>query len=169
MTSIGDGRVEIRSGRRRLKSALDDDEIWLRRHVLDAQVIDVGGHRLVRVGDVCLDPQEDVIVLSGVEVDAGAVLRRLGMRGLGAAVTAEFLEWSELHVASGHGHSVQLQTATARIHKVTADELEVVSRGLTPARAAEVRAVVGARRKHGRAPHRGRFRHVLRARRRAPS
>ncbi len=169
VAGIGRDIVEVRDLGGVADTALGEDEIWLRRHVLDAQVIDVGGRRLVRVGDVGLDPRGRELVLSGVEIDAGAVLRRLGLGRLARSFPAEFLDWAEVHVASGRGHSVQLQTATSRVHALSADELEAVVGGLTPARAAELREVAGAPKRDRRIGHRRRFRHVLRARRRAPS
>jgi hypothetical protein len=65
--------------------ALADDEILLRRDVLDTQIVDIVGQRLARVADVVLTPTADNrLELVGVEVGFGGVLRRLGLRGLAA-------------------------------------------------------------------------------------
>ena len=171
---------EIRPRALRLSSPLDGavdgplrgDEIWLAEHVLDTQVIDIAGRRLVRVGDVALERDRDALRLVGVEIGKAAVLRRLGLRGLGERAGSELVDWRDLHLTSGRGHSLQLRTTASRVHRLTAEELDAVVARLTPHRAAEVletvqpvpvEAVVRRR------PRPRRYHRVLSARRRAPS
>jgi len=66
------------------------NEIRLRQHVLDHQVVDVEGRRLVRVNDVRLDRADGngVYRLVGVEVGTASLLRRLGVEGLSTRLLA---------------------------------------------------------------------------------
>ncbi len=154
------------------ESSLGRDEIWLARHVQDTQVVDVGGRRLVRVGDVALDDQDGALRLTGVEIGKGAVLRRLGLGRLARAVASELIDWRELHVASGRAHEIQLRTSAARVHRLTPSELEAVIARLPAHRAAQVVRAVKPKppeRAPVRRPRRRRYHRILSARRRAPS
>jgi sporulation protein YlmC with PRC-barrel domain len=154
------------------EQALGRDEIWLGVHVLDTQVVDVGGRRLVRVGDVALDETDGALRLRGVEIGKAAVLRRLGLRRLGRRLDSELVDWRELHVTSGRAHKIQLGTSAARVHRLTPSELEAVIARLPAHRAAEVvEAVKPTPPKPApvRRPRRRRYHRILRARRRAPS
>lgn len=51
--------------------------IQLRRDVLDRQIIDIQGRKVVRVNDIVLDPVGGELVLRRVEVGLGGALRRL--------------------------------------------------------------------------------------------
>jgi hypothetical protein len=174
-------QVEIRYGLLQLRgvrdcesdAALGDDELWLVEHVLDTQVIDVGGRRLVRVGDVALEEEGGGLLrLAGVEIGKAAVLRRLGLGRWGRRAGSELVDWRDLHLASGRGHALQLRTAASRVHRLTAKELEAVVARLPAHRAAEVLEVVQPGSGEPVASRRGRpprYHGVLSARRRAPS
>lgn len=61
------------------------EELYLRKQVLDRQIVDVEGHRLVRVNDLQLlkSTQNGRYFLTGVSIGAGSLLRRLGIESLG--------------------------------------------------------------------------------------
>jgi sporulation protein YlmC with PRC-barrel domain len=152
--------------------SLAGDEVWLAEHVLDTQVIDVAGRRLIRVGDVALEQDEAALRLAGVEIGAAAVLRRLGLRRLARRAGSELVDWRDLHPTSGRAHALQLQTTASRVHRLTAAELDAVVARLPPHRAAEVLEAVEpvAGEKAARPPaRRRRYHRVLSARHRAPS
>lgn len=54
-------------------------DFWVRRDVLDDQVIDVSGARVLRVNDVHLLYSEGRLVMGHVEVGVRGILRRLGV------------------------------------------------------------------------------------------
>jgi len=172
VSSIGGKAVELQGSSEGIPDAsLPADELWLAEHVLDTQVIDVAGRRLVRVGDVALAEEDGSLRLAGVEIGKAAVLRRLGLRRLSRRAGSELVDWRELHLTSGRGHAIQCRTTASRVHRLTAEELEAVVARLPPHRAAEV---VRALRPHAepatlRHPRRRRYHRVLSARRRAPS
>ncbi len=62
-----------------------DGEIWLARDVLDKQIVDTDGRRVVRVNDLQLQPQDGKMLLVGVDIGARGLLRRLGDRARGPA------------------------------------------------------------------------------------
>ena len=50
--------------------------------------------------------------VAAVDVGAGSLLRRLGLRRLGDRIKPFIVDWTELHRTSHRGHTVQLATAT---------------------------------------------------------
>ena len=64
------------------------DELWLARNVLDRQIVDTDGRRLVRVNDVQLErtSPEGPYCLAGVDVGTLGLLRRLGVENPAATV-----------------------------------------------------------------------------------
>ena len=88
--AVDGGLVELVDGpsftARRTPDDLDErdteagtTELRLAADVLDAQIVDLTGHHIVRVGDVLIADIDDRLLVVAVEVDAGAVLRRLGL------------------------------------------------------------------------------------------
>jgi sporulation protein YlmC with PRC-barrel domain len=106
--------------------SLCEDELLLAEHVLDTQIIDVKGKRVVRVGEVELAPEGENLLVVGVEVGRAAVLRRLGPGRFFGRAQSELVDWRDLHVASGRGHALQLHTTAARVHHLGASELALV-------------------------------------------
>lgn len=119
--TLADVKFEVPS----LAEALGPDELLLVRDVLDTQVVDVVGQRLARVADVLLSRDGDgPLELAGVEVGFGGVLRRLGFGG--ARVGQDVVDWSDLHLASDRGHSVQLSAPRSAVHRLDPHALAAV-------------------------------------------
>jgi hypothetical protein len=116
------------------------DELLLVRDVLDTQIVDVVGHRVNRVGDVLLDRYDHHLRAVAVEVGASSVLRRLGL-GRGAA-RPDAIDWQDLHLTSDRGHTVQLATTTAALHRLDPVELAELVARLPSDDAVEVLAAV---------------------------
>ena len=60
-------------------SALADDLLYLSRDILDAQVIDTNGAKVIRVNDVQLDWLPSGLLVSGVDIGLWGLTRRLGL------------------------------------------------------------------------------------------
>lgn len=118
---------------------LANDELLLVRDVLDTQIVDIAGQRLVRVGDVLLARREDErLTMVAVEVGAGAVVRRLGLHHLGDRLAERAVRWSDLHLTSARGHRVQLDTPISRVHQLGPAELAALVGLVAPHHAAQV-------------------------------
>ena len=70
---------------------------WLASTVLDHELIDVEGKRVVRVGDVILDRTAGGLAAVGVEIGGAAVLRRVGLRRLAARLSQNLIPVSAIH------------------------------------------------------------------------
>ena len=165
----GDGRLRVagEGAKPMAVAAL----LRLARDVLDTQIVDVRGRRLVRVGDVELAAHEGALRVVAVDVGLGAVLRRLGLGRLADHAPRDALDWTQLHVASGRGHALQLASPAAAVHHLGADDLAELVARLPPERGGEVLEAVAEEHTHAtrsRAAHRRRgHRYPHAARRRA--
>lgn len=66
------------------------DELWLADRVLDRQIVDTEGRRVVRVNDVQLARVRDRYCLTGVDIGGRGLLRRLGLEGAILAAAKAF-------------------------------------------------------------------------------
>ena len=74
--------VALRSSREEIESRrADPDDIWLARDVLDKQVVDTDGRRVVRVNDLQLVESGGRLLLVGADIGVRGILRRLGVEG----------------------------------------------------------------------------------------
>jgi sporulation protein YlmC with PRC-barrel domain len=147
VASLGDAGVQLSVVAELEEAAtgtdsLHADELLLAEHVLDTQIVDIHGKRVVRVGEVELALEGKDLLVVGVEVGRASLLRRLGLRRLSRRVQPELVDWRDLHVASGRGHTLQLRTTAARVHRLGASELgHLVSRLPLPRGADVLRTV----------------------------
>jgi magnesium transporter len=63
----------------RFKAAPED--VWLARDVLDKQIVDTDGRRVVRVNDLQLTESGGVMILVAADIGIRGILRRLGIEG----------------------------------------------------------------------------------------
>jgi hypothetical protein len=133
-------RLQLRAGASSaVTPAPIEHELQLVRDVLDAQIVDLAGHRLVRVGDVQLVRRSDgELVVVGVDVGFGAVVRRLGLRRLAGRLPEKVVPWPTLHLTSPHGHKVQLTCRAPRLTELSPDDLAHLLTRLSASHAADV-------------------------------
>ncbi len=99
-----------------------DGEALLRRDILDKQLIDVDGRRVVRASDLQLSPVEADYRLVGVDVSVQGLLRRLGPAALAHRITGErLIDWADVESFATDVPMVRLRvphTGVARLHPV---------------------------------------------------
>ncbi|HYM51631.1 MAG TPA: CBS domain-containing protein [Candidatus Limnocylindrales bacterium] len=112
-----------------------DTELWLSRQVLDKQIVDMDGRRVVRVNDLQLSQVEGSMLLVGVDIGGRGLMRRIGLEGLGRRITAalsvdwpqKLISWEAVDPVKSDVSSVKLRiahTKLARLHP--ADIAEIV-------------------------------------------
>jgi CBS domain-containing protein len=85
--TIAGREVALRMADDELKlEPVNDQEVWLARDVLDKQVIDTDGRRVVRVNDLQLVESAGRLLLVGADVGARGLLRRLGIEQAGKSL-----------------------------------------------------------------------------------
>ncbi len=99
-----------------------EGEALLARDVLDKQLIDVDGKRVVRVNDVQLIEAGGDWRVTGADVSLQGLWRRLAPAGLmGTSRAVEVLDWSDVGYLATDAATVQLKSSSgklARLHPV---------------------------------------------------
>src|SRR5438128_3723952 len=109
------------------------EEVLLKKDVLDRQLINVDGARLVRANEIELARLEGWWRVVGVDTGPRGGLRRLLPRAVGARVgTGEFLDWASVEPFVGHVPTVRLRVPHPKLAKLhpaqIADLVEAASR-----------------------------------------
>lgn len=99
----------------------DRDLVWLRRAVLDRQVIDTAGWRVTRVADLLLHVGDVAIEVVAVDLSLAGVLRRLGLRRLATRLRAHAVAPRDVHLPHAAGAGLTLPVARAALHDLEAE------------------------------------------------
>jgi CBS domain-containing protein len=130
---IATGRVELRGSRLDLQPfARRPQEVLLKEDVLDRQLINVDGARLVRTNDIELARVEGWYRVVGVDTSPRGFARRLVPRRFAGSIPAgRFLDWASVEPFTGHVPTVRLRVPhpkLARLHPAeVADLVEAAS------------------------------------------
>jgi CBS domain-containing protein len=130
---IDHGRVSLRSVRLDLQPfRRRPQEVLLKKDVLDRQLINVEGARLVRSNEIEIARLGGWYRVVGVDVGLRGLVRRLVPRALAGNVGAsEFLDWASVEPFTGHVPTVRLRVPhpkLARLHPAQlADLVEAAS------------------------------------------
>jgi CBS domain-containing protein len=130
---IAQGRVTLRAVQLDLRPfERRVQEVLLKKDVLDRQLINVDGARLVRSNDIELARLEGWYRVVGVDVGLRGLLRRVVPRALARSVgTSDFLDWASVEPFTGHVPTVRLRVPhpkLARLHPAQlADLVEAAS------------------------------------------
>src|SRR5712691_11560571 len=99
-----------------------DGEVLLARDVLDKQLIDVDGKRVVRVNDVQIIEAAGEWRVTGADVSLQGLWRRLAPAGfMGTRRAVEVIDWSDVGYLATDAATVQLKSSSgklARLHPV---------------------------------------------------
>ena len=98
---------------------------WLREALLDRQIVDLEGRRVIRVGDVVIENREGSLEVTAVEVGLAALLRRLGLPRLAARLEPQLLPIDHLHLASEVAGALLLDASRERLEQL--DEATVTT------------------------------------------
>jgi magnesium transporter len=110
---------------------LKEDDILLSRDVLDKQIIDTDGARVVRVNDVELIRVNGTIYVSNVDVSWLGIIRRMGMVGLARILASRSkqkgISWDDVELMR-RDQSMHLRVPAEKLHDLhPADLAEIVS------------------------------------------
>ena len=117
-------------------------EVLLRRDVLDHQLIDITGRRIVRVNDVQLTRVEETYRVIGVDISARALLRRLGPRSLAGRIVGRLIiDWSDVQYLASAA-PVQLKVSYDRLAELNPVDLARIVDALSFRESAEIVAAL---------------------------
>ena len=118
-----------------------EGEVLLWKDVLDNQLIDVDGKRVVRVNDVQLIDAGDVWRVSGADVSLQGFLRRLMPKGFyGSDRVVEVIDWADVgYLATNTATvTVQLKSSKDKLSRLHPVEIAQLAETLSPIHRTEV-------------------------------
>lgn len=106
------------------------DEMWLKRDILDQQIVDVEGARVVRVNDLKCALVGEIMCVIGIDVSWRGVLRRLGLSGLDLfnIFKVNLIDWRKAQPLKGE---LKLDTVSRQLNTLHPADLANVIEDLT--------------------------------------
>ena len=126
--------LKVRLQNLRLHAPTEDD-LWLIRDVLDKQIIDMNGVRVVRVNDLELTRVNDSIIVSNVDIGGAGLLRRMGLGALARRTSARtsqsrgsgVISWDDVELL-GKDQPMRLKVTGDKLAELhPADLAEIIS------------------------------------------
>jgi CBS domain-containing protein len=132
---LGHRQVELRSARLDLRDfERRQGEVLLAKDVLDHQLVDTDGIKVIRAADLYLAPSDLAILLVGVDVSLQTLLRRLGPARFRPLPTPDqVIDWAAIEPFGTSTGEVKLRTTNRALQRLRpgelADLLEDLGRG----------------------------------------
>ena len=116
------------------------NEILLKADLLDKQIVDIDGRRVVRVNDLLLDEVEGSLRLVAVDVGPAGLLRRLGIEGpfrtiarnLRVPIGERYIDWEDVDPVESSIASVKLRVPHAGLAQLHPSDLASIIDQLSP-------------------------------------
>ena len=116
------------------------DEIGLRADLLDKQIVDIDGRKVVRVNDLRLDDVDGKLHLVAVDVGASGLLRRLGIEGayrivarnLRLPTPERYIDWEDVDPVETSIASIRLRIPHAGLTELHPADLATIIDQLAP-------------------------------------
>ncbi len=131
---LGTTRIDIGKFQQR------PNELLLRDDLLDKQIVDIDGRRVVRVNDLRLDEIEGKLHLVAVDVGAAGLLRRLGIEGpwrtlarnLRRGVPERYIDWEDVDPLETSIAAIRLRVPHEGLRELHPADLATIIDQLTP-------------------------------------
>jgi magnesium transporter len=127
------------------------NEILLRSDLMDKQIVDIDGRKVVRVNDLRLDEVDGALHLVAVDVGTAGLLRRLGVEGglrtiarnLHVSVPEKYIDWEDVDPVETSIASIKLRVPHAGLAELHPADLATIIDQLAPRDRAGVLASLG--------------------------
>jgi len=137
--TLGGDRLDLQHFQRR------PDEVLLKKDVLDRQLINIDGARLVRANEIELARIEGWYRVVGVDVSLRGLVRRLVPRRIARRVTlGTFLDWASVEPFTGHVPTVRLRVPHPKLARLHPAELADLVEAASHREGDEIMAAVAA-------------------------
>ncbi len=121
---------EIALSKSYLTSELADNELYVVKNLLDKQIIDIQGNKIVRVNDIVLQDKPDLYI-AGVDIGFLGVLRWLKIERLvfnvfltlGVKLTSQFLSWGYIQPLELARGRVKLKKENEKLARIPPEDL----------------------------------------------
>jgi len=133
------GRLDLQHFQRR------ESEVLLKKDVLDRQLINIDGARLVRANEIELARIDGWYRVVGVDVSLRGLVRRLVPRVLAQRVSlGTFLDWASLEPFTGHVPTVRLRVPHPKLARLHPAELADLVEAASHNQGGEIMAAVAS-------------------------
>src|SRR3989344_7855171 len=111
-------------------SELKENELYMTQNLLDNQIIDITGDKLVRVNDIAIQDKPGYFI-SGVDIGLLGVLRWFGLddylirlsKKFNINLASQFLSWADIHpLELSRGH-VKIKKELTKLQKIRPEDL----------------------------------------------
>ena len=111
-------------------STLEENELYLMRNLMDKQIIDLKGHKIVRVNDVAVQDQKELYI-AGVDIGILGILRWLKIEDIlnkllavfHITLTSDFLSWGDIQPLELARGQVKLRKKEEKLEKIRPEDL----------------------------------------------
>ncbi|MFN5060349.1 MAG: magnesium transporter MgtE N-terminal domain-containing protein [Chloroflexota bacterium] len=133
---ISTTKINLQQFRRR------DGEVMLSKDVIDHQIIDINGRRVVRVNDVQIARIDNEYCVIGVDISPQALVRRIAPRVLAPHVVGrQIISWADAQYLASAA-PVQLKVSYNRLSEINAVDLARIVDALSYKESAEIVAAL---------------------------
>ena len=127
---------------------LGERDVLLARNVLDRQIVDLDGRRLIRVQDIQLARTGTRLRVLGVDVSTSALLRRLHLWGLAERMARRkpptAVDWSQVDLGSWRDPTLRLRVSREGLRKLHPADLAEIAADLPPSEGVELLSLLEA-------------------------
>jgi len=117
-----------------------DSELWLSRQILDKQIVDMDGRRVVRVNDLQLSQVDGSMLLVGVDIGGRGLARRIGIEGIGRRLAStlgidwpqKLISWEAVDPVKSDVSSVKRRIAHTKLAKLHPADIADIVNELSP-------------------------------------
>lgn len=111
-------------------SQLSENELYVEKNLLDKQIIDIKGSKIVRVNDIAIQDKPTFYV-AGVDIGILGILRWFRLEQqiqkmfsrIGVKISPNFLSWVDIQPLELARGRVQLKTELEKLEKIRAEDL----------------------------------------------
>jgi len=115
---------------------LEDKEVLLSGQVLDKQLVDTEGRKVIRVNDIQLARSGDYLRVVAVDVSSGALLRRIGLakvtNRLSKKSKPHLIDWLNVDLPASDARAVHLTVPRTELSLLHPADIAEIANELTP-------------------------------------
>ncbi len=122
--------------------AAQPGELLLSGQVLDRQIIDTDGRKMIRVNDIQLARSGDAVRVVAVDVSSGAILRRIGLARVTTRLSKNpkprLIDWSAVDLQASDSEAVRLSVPRRDLSLLHPADIAEIAHELSPEERAAV-------------------------------
>lgn len=125
---------------------LKEEDILIRKHILDKQILDVNGAKIVRVNDLKLGESDGAICVMGIDVGLNGILRRVdggkavqnAFAFLNKPIKEHIIDWGFLQTIDPDLRNLTLNVARKQLGELHPSDLAQILTEIPPEQGTEI-------------------------------